>query len=62
MKLETVAEGIERLDEMLVLRRQGCSTGQGYHFCPPLPADELYPLLTDGTWIRGIREESATLA
>jgi diguanylate cyclase (GGDEF)-like protein len=62
MNLETVAEGIERLDEMLILRRQGCATGQGYHFCPPLAADELYPLLVDGTWIRGIGEASASLA
>ena len=37
MHLETVAEGIERPEEMLMLRRQGCTTGQGYHFAPPLP-------------------------
>ena len=47
MNLETVAEGIERPDEMLLLRRQGCTTGQGYHFSPPLPADELFALLTE---------------
>ena len=41
MNLETVAEGIERPDEMLMLRRQGCTTGQGFHFSPALPADEL---------------------
>jgi predicted signal transduction protein with EAL and GGDEF domain len=62
MNLETVAEGIERVEEMLMLRRQGCTTGQGFHFSPPLPAEELYPLLADGAWVRRIRDESALLA
>ncbi|MFY9915968.1 MAG: EAL domain-containing protein [Nocardioidaceae bacterium] len=47
MDLETVAEGIERADEMSLLRLQGCTTGQGYHFSRPLPPDELSVLLAD---------------
>jgi diguanylate cyclase (GGDEF)-like protein/PAS domain S-box-containing protein len=46
MRLETVAEGIERPQELLLLRRQGCTTGQGYHFSPPVPAGRLAELLT----------------
>jgi EAL domain-containing protein (putative c-di-GMP-specific phosphodiesterase class I) len=46
MHLETVAEGIERAEEMLVLRRQGCNTGQGFHFSPPVAPEELTELLT----------------
>jgi EAL domain-containing protein (putative c-di-GMP-specific phosphodiesterase class I) len=46
MHLETVAEGIERAEEMLVLRRQGCNTGQGFHFSPPVAPEELTDLLT----------------
>jgi EAL domain-containing protein (putative c-di-GMP-specific phosphodiesterase class I) len=47
LRLETVAEGIERPQEMLILRRQGCTTGQGFHFSPPVAADALADLLQD---------------
>ena len=57
MNLETVAEGIERADEMLMLRRQGCTTGQGFHFSQALPADELRALLMERTGIRAVRDE-----
>ncbi len=58
MNLETVAEGIERPDEMLMLRRQGCTTGQGFHFSPALPADEIQPLLMERTQLRAVRDGS----
>ena len=47
LQLETVAEGIERPQEMLILRRQGCTTGQGFHFSPPVAADAFAALLRD---------------
>ncbi|RFU18980.1 EAL domain-containing protein [Geodermatophilus marinus] len=47
MHLETVAEGIEHPQEMLLLRRQGCTTGQGYHFSRPVPADQILQMLVD---------------
>ncbi len=47
LHLETVAEGIERPQEMLMLRRQGCTTGQGFHFSPPVPAAAVDALLAD---------------
>ena len=47
MNLETVAEGVEDPQELLLLRRQGCTTGQGYHFSPPVPADAIQGLLED---------------
>ena len=56
MNLETVAEGIERPDEMLMLRRQGCTTGQGFHFSAALPADEIEPLLMERTQLRAVRD------
>ncbi len=58
MNLETVAEGIERPDEMLMLRRQGCTTGQGFHFAPALPADELHALVMERTYVRPVRDAS----
>jgi diguanylate cyclase (GGDEF)-like protein/PAS domain S-box-containing protein len=47
MKLETVAEGIENPQEMLMLRRQGCTTGQGFHFSPPVAAADIEDLLAE---------------
>ncbi len=47
MNLETVAEGVEDPQELLTLRRQGCTTGQGYHFSPPVPPDGIERLLQD---------------
>jgi diguanylate cyclase (GGDEF)-like protein/PAS domain S-box-containing protein len=47
MRLETVAEGIERPQEMLFLRRQGCTTGQGFHFSPPVSGQEMGEMLLD---------------
>ncbi len=35
--METIAEGVETLDESELLSHQGCSLMQGYHFSKPLP-------------------------
>ena len=34
----TVAEGVETLDQVNWLRRNGCAVGQGYYFGAPMPA------------------------
>jgi diguanylate cyclase (GGDEF)-like protein/PAS domain S-box-containing protein len=47
LQLETVAEGIERPQEMLILRRQGCTTGQGFHFSPPVAPEVVGEMLRD---------------
>jgi len=39
--LESVAEGIETAEQADALRRLGCHTGQGFHFCRPIDAAEL---------------------
>ncbi|HEY8856947.1 MAG TPA: EAL domain-containing protein [Rugosibacter sp.] len=39
MGLETIAEGVERLDQLNVLIRLGCQKFQGYLFSRPLPAE-----------------------
>jgi diguanylate cyclase (GGDEF)-like protein/PAS domain S-box-containing protein len=39
LRLQVLAEGIERGDQVVRLRELGCRLGQGYHFSPPLPAD-----------------------
>jgi hypothetical protein len=43
--LGTVAEGVESESQRALLRALGCTTGQGYLFAPPVPADELAALL-----------------
>jgi diguanylate cyclase (GGDEF)-like protein len=45
LDLQVVAEGIERQEQATVLRKLGCTRGQGYLFARPMPADEVEPLL-----------------
>lgn len=45
--LEIVAEGIEKKSQLAFLTRAGCTSGQGYLLCPPLPAPEFEK------WLRG---------
>ncbi|RZL99207.1 MAG: phosphodiesterase [Variovorax sp.] len=39
--IEVVAEGVETVDELDVLRALGCRLGQGYHFARPAPLAEV---------------------
>jgi PAS domain S-box-containing protein/diguanylate cyclase (GGDEF)-like protein len=48
LDLHVVAEGIEEVGQYAWLRRNGCDTGQGYLWSPPLPADELSEGLRSG--------------
>ena len=45
MGLETVAEGVERVEQMEVLRSLGCNLAQGHLVAPAVSADELAGLL-----------------
>lgn len=38
LKLETIAEGVETIEQLNILRSKQCSKIQGYLFCRPLPA------------------------
>ena len=38
--LKTVAEGVEREEQVEVLRDLGCDFGQGYYFGRPMPPEE----------------------
>jgi diguanylate cyclase (GGDEF)-like protein len=40
--LETVAEGVEREEQALFLRNEGCDMAQGYLYSRPLPAETLF--------------------
>ena len=45
--METIAEGVERPDQVTALRRLRCAQAQGYHFSPPVSAAEFEVLLGD---------------
>ena len=38
--LKVVAEGVEDIEQLDFLRRQGCDIAQGYHLSPPLAFDQ----------------------
>ena len=48
LKLSTVAEGVETLEDFLVLSELGVDQVQGFYFSRPLPADELVVWLQQG--------------
>ena len=61
MNLETVAEGIEQAEEMLMLLQQGCTTGQGFHFSPAIPPDDLAALLEEQCQVLDAQEETLSV-
>jgi len=46
--METVAEGVETLAELCLLRRMRCRYYQGYYFSRPRPWDDIAPMLIRG--------------
>ncbi len=51
LNVSLVAEGMETAAETTELRRLGCRAGQGFHFAPPLGADEVAELLSAGACV-----------
>jgi diguanylate cyclase (GGDEF)-like protein len=47
LKLKVVAEGVETDAQYAFLKMHRCDEMQGYHFCSPLPEDELIELLRE---------------
>ncbi|TWO70695.1 EAL domain-containing response regulator [Caenimonas sedimenti] len=43
MKIVSVAEGVETIDDWMLLRGLGCDLGQGYFIARPMPAAEVMP-------------------
>ena len=46
LKLSTVAEGVEKKEELEFLQKLGCHEYQGYYFSRPVPGNELLELLS----------------
>jgi len=53
LRLETVAEGVEKPDQAERLRSLECDLGQGYLFARPLPSETISELLRDRAGKRG---------
>ena len=51
LRLLVIAEGVEHVEQLEMLRRQGCDEVQGYHFSVPLPADDFAVLLRQQKFI-----------
>jgi diguanylate cyclase (GGDEF)-like protein len=49
MEIEVIAEGVESRRQAAVLGELGCLSGQGFHYSPPLPADEISAYLVTRT-------------
>ena len=59
--LKVVAEGIEKPEQMAMLKHLGCEMGQGYLFSKPVSADDIEQLLTNRlTTSSGIARAKAT--
>lgn len=47
LNLIVIAEGVETLEQLNILKTIGCDQIQGYHYAKPLPASELISLLNN---------------
>jgi EAL domain-containing protein (putative c-di-GMP-specific phosphodiesterase class I) len=45
LRIKTTAEGVETIEQLDMLREEGCTEGQGYIFSPPKLASELQLLI-----------------
>jgi diguanylate cyclase (GGDEF)-like protein len=48
LKLQVIAEGIERFEQLQFLRSQGCLEAQGFLFSPPVPESQIEALMRQG--------------
>src|SRR5690606_38352874 len=48
LEMTTVAEGVERAEELALLHQLGCDYSQGYLHSRPVPAADFAALLRDG--------------
>jgi len=56
LNLMVVAEGIESKEQLFFLKQNKCNAGQGYFFCPPLPAVDLEKILLNPKYFNNRKE------
>ena len=47
LNIEVIAEGVERVEQLDLLKSFGCDLAQGFYFSKPVPAVEFTRLLTE---------------
>jgi len=47
LRMTTIAEGVETIEQIRFLREKGCDELQGFHYCRPLPADQMLEFLSE---------------
>ena len=57
MGLTVIAEGVETVEALDILKRLGCDMAQGYYMSPPLPVEKFRRWITESRW--AIRTETA---
>ncbi|MET1014717.1 MAG: EAL domain-containing protein [Paenisporosarcina sp.] len=45
LNMESIAEGIETVEQLSILQSMGCQSGQGFYFYKPMPLKEVDELL-----------------
>ncbi|NGZ84026.1 EAL domain-containing protein [Duganella aceris] len=58
LKLNVIAEGVEKEAQLSYLRRHGCDEMQGYYFSRPLPEDEFEAMLREGRYLQAPSDET----
>ena len=48
LKMQAIAEGIETAEQLAYYQRLQCDEVQGFYLAPPLPAEEVMPILGEG--------------
>jgi EAL domain-containing protein (putative c-di-GMP-specific phosphodiesterase class I) len=49
LNMRVVAEGIQTHDQLQFLKARHCPEGQGFYFAPPVPAEQLTSILSNGS-------------
>lgn len=52
LEIEVIGEGIESRRQAAILGELGCFNGQGFHYSPPLPVEEVSEYLAAGSAAR----------
>ena len=60
LHIQVIAEGIEAYQQAEILRKLGCTVGQGFLFAQPMPAEQCLAML--GNNVAGVAEEEDILA
>ncbi|MGC8623684.1 MAG: putative bifunctional diguanylate cyclase/phosphodiesterase [Phycisphaerae bacterium] len=59
LQLRTVAEGVEKMEQVTLLKLLGCHSMQGYHFSPPVPAEQFAAFLATDPRLENIKSAAA---